>query len=489
MILFLSKKVSQGTCKSALCVCAFALITLVLVPHHAQALSLGGLFGGGGGGDVVQDIRNTVQNTLQALSLSSIEEKELVIDGIMFEQAQKALQQMTGEIITWLNSGLDGNPAFVTDIEAQLQDVADEAAADFIYGDQLSKVCKPFETVVREALAKNHAEDSYEGFKKDAECTYGENINAQAFISGDFNAGGWSTWFEVVLNPYNTSAGVSIASRIELARIVDEKQAVRVKEWDWGRGVESKKSCRTVGTGANAQKKCTITTPGAILQELGTKALGTGIDSLLNADEANEVIGLLFGNLAKETITGINGMLGLGGNAQFSNNTFGTAGNLSYLDAIRQEQANKQKQNLGGNKIQQALATETRVLELQLSIVESISTTTRLFASSSAPYLGRSCFDLTIPTALSNTLSEISAKLPTSISTVLTLQDMAEEFASTTDTTGQLRLLEQLSTLQSNGLLNGQAAVVELDFFISSELRPFLADFRKKIAEEVKGCS
>jgi hypothetical protein len=225
------------------------------------------------------------------------------------------------------------------------------------------------------------------------------------------------------------------------------------------------------------------------MQDLASKALGTGIDSLLNADEANEVIGLLFGNLAKEAVTGVNGLLGLGGNAQFSNNTFGTGGNLSYLDAIRQEQASKQSNSVNGNKIQQALATETKVLELQLAIVDIISTTTTKFASSSKPFIGKSCWDLTLPDALSKTLSEVSAKLPKTVGTVITLQDMAETFASTTDSGGQLALLQQLSALQTQGLLSGQAAAIEYDFFLNSELKVFIADFKKKIAEEVKGCS
>ena len=134
----LTKHIRTLTCFS-LC---FALFLSPLSSYgisKAHALSIGGIFGGGGG-DVVQDIGNTLQNTLQALSLGSLEQKELVIDGMFFDMAQKALQQMTGDIITWLNSGLDGDPAFVTDIEARLQELADETAADFIYSDELSTV-------------------------------------------------------------------------------------------------------------------------------------------------------------------------------------------------------------------------------------------------------------------------------------------------------------------------------------------------------------
>ncbi len=473
--------------------CFLLCFVLLLSPFSyygiskAHALSIGGIFGGGGG-DRVQDIGNTLQNTLQALSLGSLEQKELVIDGMFFDMAQKALQQMTGDIITWLNSGLNGDPAFVTDVLGNLQDVSDQAAADFIYSQDLSTICPHAQTDVRQALANTYATANYGQYKEKVTCPL-DGGKAEEFFAGDFYAGGWAAWFEIMLNPEKTPIGATIAGEAELARLTEAERYAKNKEWDWGRGVESKKACSTVGSGASATQKCLITTPGAIMQDLASKALGTGIDSLLNADEANEVIGLLFGNLAKEAITGTNGLLGLGGNSNFTNNSFGTNGNLSYLDAIREEQANKQTTGVNGNQIQQALATETRVLELQLAIVDAISTTTALFASSSEDYIAKSCWDLDIPDALSTTLVQISAKLPTTIGTVITLQDMVEEFASSTSAAGQSQILQELSSMQSQGILSGQPAVVEYDYFLNSELKPFIVDFKKKIAAEVKGCS
>jgi hypothetical protein len=388
---------------------------------------------------------------------------------------------MTGDIVKWLNSGMDGNPSFVTDVLTYFQEVADEAAADFIYGEELGTVCKPFENDLRQNLSEAYKTTAYGGGEEKVACTIDDaGADVEAFVQGDFDAGGWSVWFETVLNPANTGTGVNSAALVVNHDRLAAANFAAKTETDWGRGVLSKKTCTVVGTGAFAKDVCTITTPGSIMQELGTKALGTGI----------EVIGVLYGNLAKEAVTGINGLLGLGGNAQFSNNTFGSGGNLSYLDAIKQESVNKKPgSGVNGNKIQQALATETKVLELQLAIVDTISTTTNFFASTSEPFIGKSCWDLTLPDALSTTLVQLSAKLPTTIGTVIALQDMVEEFASTTSAAGQLRLLEQLTGLQSQGLLSGQAAVVEYDYFLNSELKVFIADFKKKIIEEVKGCS
>ena len=129
------------------------------------------------------------------------------------------------------------------------------------------------------------------------------------------------------------------------------------------------------------------------------------------------------------------------------------------------------------------------MLELQLAIVDEISKVTTLFGSSSRLYAGDSCWNLTLPDALSGTLTAISLKLPTTISTVITLQDLTETYATTTSAAGRLALLEQLSALQSEGLLSGQAAVVEYDYFLNTELKTFIVDFKKKITDEIAGCS
>ncbi|MFM2381645.1 MAG: hypothetical protein RLZZ76_412 [Candidatus Parcubacteria bacterium] len=441
-----------------------------------------------GGGDIVKDPSNILQNTIQALSLQSLEQKELVIDGMFFNMAQKALQQMTGEIISWLNSGLDGAPAFVTDILGNLQEVSDNEAAAFIYSDDLSTICPSFQPDVRKALAKSYAEKNYEGFKKKVECPL-EGGDAEAFVGGNFFAGGWAGWFEVMTHFEATPIGAVLAGEKELARRTAAAQFAINTELDYGNGVFSKKACTTVGTGANARQSCVITTPGAIMQDLASKALGTGIDSLLNADEANEVIGLLFGNIANEAITGVNGLLGLGGNTEFSNNSFGTEGNLSYLDAIRQEQVAGANQAVGNNQIQQALITETRVLDLQLAIVDVVSTTTTSYASARAPYKTNSCWDLALPESFATTLTQMQQKMTTTIPTILALQTMAEQYASSTSSNVQLNLLQQLSVLQSQKKLSGQSTVVELDFFLNSELKPFITEFKRKIATEVQGCS
>lgn len=439
---------------------------------------------------IVKDIENIMTSTITTLSTVALEQKELVLDGLFHDIAQKALQSMTGDILKYLNSGLDGNPAFVTDVLKHFQNISDEVAGDFIYGDDLSTLCTPFQLDVRIAIAAQYSKQNYGGYKEDLECSIDmPGVDTAAFLSGDFNAGGWSAWFEISLNPQNTAIGSFAGVNVALNDQIAKKQYAEKQELDWGNGILSKKSCTSVGTGSSAREVCSITTPGILIQEQASKALGAGIDSLLNADEMNEAIGALFGNLAKEAITGVNGLLGLGGNSSFSNNTFGSGGNLSYLDAIREESANKKSNSVGGNKIQQALTTETKVLELELAILEEIDEIVTLFEDTKEPYATDSCWNLELPDVLTDTLDELVVQVPITVSSVVTLQKLNEKWASTTSSSGQLDLMQQLSALQSEGLLQGQTALVEYDYFLNSELKEFVADFKKAILAEENSCS
>jgi len=475
--------------KTALTLLALCLISTPFT-EKIEVQKAEAQFGGLSPGVTVRDIGNTIQNTIQTLSTVALEQKELVLDGIFRDIAQRALQQMTGDILTYLNSGLDGNPAFVTDVLQYLQDITDEAASDFIYGGELSTLCTPFQLDVRIALAARFQEDNKSGFKKKAECTIDNpGVDVGAFLSGEFNAGGWSVWFETVLNPENTAIGALAAGTVAMNNDAAAKRYAAEKEADWGQGILSKKSCVTVGAGNLAREVCTITTPGALIKDQGSKALGSGIDALLNADEMNEVIGALFGNLAKEAITGVNGMLGLGGNSSYSVNSFGISGNMSYLDAVRQESAQQRPNQVGGNRIQQALITETKVLELELEIIEEVDAITTLFEETREPYENNSCWNLALPEELGDTLDELLVTVPSTVSTVVTLQDLAAKYASTTSASGQLGLLQQFSALQSEGLIQGQTALIEYDFYLKTELKDLIDTLTEAIEDEENVCS
>lgn len=437
----------------------------------------------------VQDIGQTLINTLAQLSTAALEQKELVLDPLFFNIAQQALQQMTNDILKWVNSGFDGEPAFVTDLNDYLKGIADDTAGNFIYGDGLSSLCTPFQLDTRLAVADEYQKAQYGGFKEKAECTLDDKgADTEAFLSGDFSAGGWSVWFEAVLNPLQTPVGAFVGASAELDKEVAAKQSNALRELDWGDGFLSQKICELIG-GSSTEEKCTIVKPGKIIAEQTNFALEIPALKMIQADEMDEVIGSLFSNLATQAITGVEGLLGLGGNASFGDNTFGVSGNLSYLDAMAEESANSTTSGTaGGSKIEQALVTETKVLNLQLAIVETVDAAIALFENAFTPYASDSCWKLEIPDKLSDTLDDLTKKVPTTVSTVLALQDLSEKYDAATSAQEQLELLEEFTSMQSNGLISGQAAAVQYDYLLNSDLKKIIDQLKKDITAQVTKC-
>jgi len=440
----------------------------------------------------VQDILSTIQNTFTAISTASLEQKELIWDGLFFDIAQQALEQMTTDMIAWVNSGFDGEPAFVTDLEKHLLGIQDAVAAEFIYGAGLGAVCTPFKIDLIGAIANQYRAQRNSGNSggtsqpNDAYSCTADKIpggNQAAFLSGNFNAGGWAMWFETVLNPEkNTPVGVKASADNDLRNAAAKAIAIEQTELDWAGGIKSQKVC-------NGPLDCTIVTPGSLIKDQITAHLNIPINRLLQADEMNEVIGALFGNLANEAITGVNGLLGLGGNASFSANVYGTSGNLSYLDAVREERENTNNSaQVGSNQIESALRTEAQVLELQLAIVTALDEVSTYFLDEREPYEDDSCWQLEFPVALTDTLNELLEEVPATINTVVTLEALLETYEKSENTTAQMNALRTLSEMQRNGDIAGRTAQIQYDFYLKSELRTEVRDFVEDIDDEVDSC-
>jgi hypothetical protein len=437
----------------------------------------------------VSDIGLTLTNTLMSLSVSSLEQKELVWDGLFYSIAKQALQQMTNDILKWVNSGFDGQPAFVTDLQGFLQNIADEVAGDFIYGDELSTICTPFQLDTRLQLAKEYQEQSYGSAKETLACSVDDySSDPAAFISGNFTVGGWSAWFETVLNPEsNTPIGVKLAASGILQNKINEKVENQKTELNWGDGFLSQKVCSPSESGG---EKCTITTPGSIIKDQASFALEIPALSLINADEMNEVLGALFSNLAQQAITGINGLLGLGGNDSFANNSYGADGSSSYLDAMGQESATMNgSTGAGGNRIEQALKTESRVLELELDITNKIDDLVAEFNDAQEPYADDSCWDLDVPASITAKLQEMVDGMPDTVTAVLALEDLSKRYDEAKTTQAQLGVLKEFTALQGSGALQGQTGVIKNEYYLNTELESIKTSFEKQIDAEVKACS
>ncbi len=291
---------------------------------------------GGAGGPFaleVTNIQNAIASTFSAAADATLLGKELTLDGIFFAIAKIFLSSMIRSLTNWVNSGFNGSPTFVQDLKEHLVNVADEAAAEFLFSEDglgftaLETLCSPFQLDVQFAITNSIAgrlSQEDDGYR--AQCTLSEMAgNLQNFMQGDFGGGGgWQNWVQVTQDPYNNTAyGARMSAEAAFMNFMAQKQANEKLTLNFGQGFLSMKD-------ANGH----ITTPGALIAGQMNKALGAGQDVLVEADEINELIAALFYQLVNRIFGSVGGLAGAGGDAFFSDNGDGIIGPTLDFDDL-----------------------------------------------------------------------------------------------------------------------------------------------------------
>jgi hypothetical protein len=112
------------------------------------------------------------------------------------------------------------------------------------------------------------------------------------------------------------------------ARIVNA-QGEEIKLLEFGDGFLSGEICEIVHGASSPREDCFITKPGKIIEEALSFNLDSGRQSLIAADEINEIIAALLGQLAQTVMTGAAGLLGLSDGTGYTYTGFEGG---SYLD-------------------------------------------------------------------------------------------------------------------------------------------------------------
>lgn len=264
-------------------------------------------------------IVNVAFSSITAAATTGLVGKELVMDGIFFAIAKIFLSAMIRSLTNWVNSGFNGSPTFVQDLKGYLLNVADEAAAEFLFSEDglgltaLETLCSPFQLDVQFAITNSiagHLSDREDGYR--AQCTLSEVAgNLQNFMQGDFvGGGGWQNWIRMTQDPYNNTAyGARMSAEAAFYQYMLQQEANERQTINFGQGFLSMKD-----------ENGSITTPGALIAGQMNKALGAGQDVLVEADEINELIGALFYQLVNRIFGSVGGLAGAGGDPFFSAN-------------------------------------------------------------------------------------------------------------------------------------------------------------------------
>ena len=295
------------------------------------------------------DHSNLAQNTITATNETAQTTKECLLDGLVVVLREALISSIKESIISWINNGFEGGPAFVTDLNGFLGEVADNVALDFIQGTELGFLCSPFELEVRLALALERRP-----FQDRIRCSLSDVAgNAERFLSGDFSSGGWPAFFRLSTDLKNNAYGAHFLAKAELNGRQTNAINERLNKLNWGSGFFSKEKCDFPAGSVQSQplgeigeepaipdttteRGCEsaggswkIVTPGAQINSYLSESLYSGERQLELADEIDEIINALLAQLARKAFTSIDGLVGLSSRSSSSSRN-----SRSYIEQL-----------------------------------------------------------------------------------------------------------------------------------------------------------
>lgn len=449
------------------------------------------------GGDIVFDPANVIQNTttaaqsaIQAALTDALVIKEYTLDGIAYGVARVFIQSMVRSIINWINSGFAGSPAFVTDLERYLQGVADQIVSDTLLGSDLAFLCDPFELDVRIALATsyNQRRDAL-GDIPPAQCTLDDvSNNVEGFLSGSFSDGGWPAWFELTQSESNDPNRAYFRTQYQLAKEIKDEQGEETKYLEFGDGFLSFRVCEQTASQGGGRENCTITTPGRLISDQLNSALGAGRDMLITADEIDEIIGALLAQLAQQALTGSFGLLGLGGNNQFTDTSFGQSGNASYLDALVAEEVPTSSGN-SAVAFDRIIAQTEDYIDVITEVNAQVSSLRSEYDTITAQLEANNCSVPSWPSSF----GQISSRTDEEIEQYELLQEtltlLQSQLETATEPEDQSAIMDQYFELERAGLVPTVAEITQMEFYVDYQLQDDIDAVEDRLEQAVDTCN
>jgi hypothetical protein len=311
---------------SKLCV-VFLMVSILFISAPQRSYAYLGV------ADIVFDPGNFAQSIAQVVQLVSSHLKEFVLDGVASALAKMAVQRLTASTVSWINSGFQGKPSYVTDPGQFFLDLGDTTMLRFINSGPLATyLCSPFAAKVKINLVQNY-------LKKTSNETYACDLskivaNYNAFTS-NFEEGGWKSWYGISQNRQNNPYGAYQAQNIQADVSISALGQKKKEQLNYGKGFFSYEKCKpgTEWTQADIQlyaiqngidlsvnpdaagkvgdceesNKETVS-PGSVIAGQLDKSLGSTFDGLVSADELNEIIGALMTQLITKVVGGGGGL-------------------------------------------------------------------------------------------------------------------------------------------------------------------------------------
>jgi hypothetical protein len=236
---------------------------------------------------------------------------------------------VAASIIDWINSGFNGKPAFITDLSKFMTDIGDQAIGSILQSDSvLSFLCSPFSINVRVALGLTFSK------RRAPSCTLtGVMKNIRSFAN-NFYQGGWPAWFQLTTVDTNNAFGSMLVGEASIQASIISAQGRNLARINWGNGFLSKteEKCNT-DPNTNVQSCVNINvTPGELIARQASDQVGGGQETLIAADEINEIISALVSELLNKALESFSGMSASSGYQDSLYNSGSFTSNLGATD-------------------------------------------------------------------------------------------------------------------------------------------------------------
>ncbi len=259
--------------------------------------------------------------------------KDCIEHGLALAIGKMMLSMMTDEIVTWINSGFEGKPAFVTDPKQFLVNIGDQVAGEFIAGSGLAFLCSPFKLQVQIQLALDYSSG---GAGRRKLCSLSDIINNVEGAFTDFSQQNWEDWFQISQNESNNPYGSYLKGSSDMGVEIAGARNLELLKLNWSGGFLSWSECTgedfygeysynqyggggsyTVsgesGSFSSARApgdKCTIQTPGRVIANQLDNQLGIPAQQLGLADDLDKIFNALANQVFKAVISSAGGLLG-----------------------------------------------------------------------------------------------------------------------------------------------------------------------------------
>lgn len=237
--------------------------------------------------------------------------KEDLLDGLAWTVAKVAVQSVTRSIVTWINSGYQGSPAFSQNLTRDLRQLGDAVASGFISDFFSANIDSPFLSTARDAVSVYYLMTSGDALEQRLKYTLANYaLDSAAYMRGNWQSGGLSGWYGLTFKCENDPTCASFLVQETLINKVDAHVQKMLADFNAGRGFLSwPGECHdpVTTTSLSDEKKCINqdwVTPGSVVEQSLVDTLGSPIRQLELADSINEIISAVVVQMVNQVLGG-----------------------------------------------------------------------------------------------------------------------------------------------------------------------------------------